>query len=302
MIQHNEDLNVTTVHVIINPSSGQNEPILNTLNTVWGNELSWDISITHTGGDARRLASKIIADGVDVLAVYGGDGTVSEVADVLQGGQTPLAILPGGTGNGVARMLNIPMTLAEAAKLLLEPHQLRSLDLGQINSHPFILRADVGFMAQAGAATPRLSKDRLGKWAYALSAFQHRALLEPIPYQMTLDGQKVEVEGVMALVINAGAVAFGQQPLAAGISPDDGLLDVLVLTRNDFAALVAVASSALLGNSTSMQHWQIKTAEIGTVPPQKMAVDGESIEESPARIQVLPQAVKVIVPVQAPEA
>lgn len=291
---------MTSVHVVINPASGKDEPILNTLNTVWGGLVEWDVSITHKSGDAHRIATDALAAGVDIVAVYGGDGTVSEVVDALRGQKGTLALLPGGTGNGAARMLGIPMTLAEAAALIVEPHELRQIDLGLVNNRPFILRTDIGFMAQAGAETPRPSKDRFGKWAYAITAFQNRALLEPIPYEMTLDGKEVEVEGIMALIINMGAVAFGQRPLANGISPDDGLLDLMVLTRNDFMALAEVATSALLGNPTSMQHWQIKRAEIRTIPAQKMAADGEPIEYSPAQIQVLPQAVSVIVPLPEP--
>jgi diacylglycerol kinase family enzyme len=193
-------------------------------------------------------------------------------------------------------MLNIPMELAESATLLRQDYGVRLIDLGRVNNQTFMLRADIGFMAVTGAETPRLTKDRLGKWAYAVSSIQHRALLNPIPYQMVLDGREVEVQGVMCMVINTGAVAFGHRPLAKGIAPDDGLLDVLVLTRNDLVALGEGASSAFFGNPTPMHHWQVKSAVIHTDPPQAMSVDGELIENSPAHIQIVPQAVKVIVP------
>ncbi len=287
---------MTCVQVIINPASGKDQPILPTLNSVFGSMIDWDVSITHKRGDARRLVEKAIHEGVDVIAVYGGDGTVTEAADVLRGQDVPLAILPGGTGNGAARMLKLPMVLAQAAALIHPPYHLRKIDLGLINGHAFILRADIGFMAQTEEETLRVTKDRYGKWAYAISSFEHRALLKPVPYQMTLDGQEVEVGGVLALIVNMGAVAFGHRPLAKGISPDDGLLDVFVLTRNDLIALTEVASSVLFGNPTPMYHWQVKSAEVRTIPRQKMAADGEPIEDGLAKIQVLPQAVKVIVP------
>jgi YegS/Rv2252/BmrU family lipid kinase len=287
---------MSKVQIIINPASGIERPILKILNKAFGKVVEWDVSITHKNGDAHRFAEKALADGATIVAVYGGDGTVTEVANVLAGGDVPLAILPGGTGNGVARMLNIPMDLEPSAALLTRPHELRAIDLGRVNNKTFMLRADIGFMAVTGAETPRMIKDRYGKWAYAISSVEHRALLKPIPYRMVLDGEEVEVQGVLCMVINTGAVAFGHRPLAKGIAPDDGLLDVLVLTRNDLVALGEVASSAFLGNPTPMHHWQVKTAVIHTDPPQAMSVDGELIENSPAQIQILPHTVKVIVP------
>lgn len=289
---------MTKVQIIINPASGMGHPVLRTLNKAFGNDVEWDVSVTHKRGDAHRFAEAAVAAGADMVAAYGGDGTVTEVASVLAGGDVPLAILPGGTGNAVARMLGIPMELEESAALLLQNHQRRAIDLGRVNNHTFMLRADIGFMAATGAETPREEKDRLGKLAYAISGVQHHALLKPIPYHMTLDGEAVEVQGVMCMIVNTSAVVFGQKPWVKGISPDDGLLDVLVLTRNDPVALGAAASSMVLGNPTPTHHWQVKTAVITTDPPQAMSVDGELVEHSPAHIQVLPKAVKVIVPLQ----
>jgi YegS/Rv2252/BmrU family lipid kinase len=288
---------MTKVQIIINPASGMEHPVLRILNKAFGNDVEWDVSVTHKGGDAYRFAEAAVAAGADIVGLWRRRHGYRS-ASVLVGGNVPLAILPGGTGNAVARMLGIPMELEQSAALLLQNHQLRAIDVGRINNHTFMLRADIGFMAVTGAETPRLEKDRLGKLAYAISGVQHRELLKPIPYYMTLDGEAVEVQGVMCMIINTSAVVFGHRPWAKGISPDDGLLDVLVLTRNDPVALGAAAGSVILGNPTPTHHWQVKTAVIHTDPPQAMSVDGELVENSPAHIQVLPKAVKVIVPLQ----
>ena len=88
------------VHVVINPSAGQDEPILNVLNHVFHPAgVDWDNSLTHKSGDATRLAAEAAASGVDLVAAYGGDGTQMEVANGLLGTGVPQAILPGGTGN-----------------------------------------------------------------------------------------------------------------------------------------------------------------------------------------------------------
>ena len=72
------------IHVVINPASGQNQPILNVLNDVFHKAgVEWDVSITHKGGDATRQAKAAAESGVDLVAAYGGDGTQMEVANGL---------------------------------------------------------------------------------------------------------------------------------------------------------------------------------------------------------------------------
>ena len=151
-------------------------------------------------------------------------------------------------------------------------------------------------MAQAGADTPRLAKDHLGKWAYVISAFRHHSLLTPTRYQMVVDGEEIELEAVMAMVVNTGPVAFGKRPFAHAVSPDDGLLDLLVLDRKDLVALTEVASSALFGTRSPMQHWKARSVQICTAPTQQTAVDGELVDAPTLDIEVLPGALKLVVP------
>jgi len=97
------------IHVIINPAAGQAEPILNVLNSVLRPAgIRWDVCVTNEDGDARQYAQLAVTAGVDAVAVYGGDGTVTEAASGLIGSTMPLAILPGGTGNTMAIELGIP--------------------------------------------------------------------------------------------------------------------------------------------------------------------------------------------------
>ena len=104
------------IHIIINPAAGKDKPILNTLNAAFsGSDIDWNIKITHKFGDAARLAKEAAADGVDLVAGYGGDGTQLEVANGLFRTGVPMAILPGGTGNAMAFELNIPRELTASS-------------------------------------------------------------------------------------------------------------------------------------------------------------------------------------------
>ena len=114
------------VHVIINPASGPNRPILNTLNDVFRKHgVDWDVSITKRYGDATQQARDAIARGVDLVVGYGGDGTQHELANAVIGTGMPMGILPGGTGNGFAREIGIPKELDEAVELLCTSQHVR---------------------------------------------------------------------------------------------------------------------------------------------------------------------------------
>ncbi|MCB8981436.1 MAG: YegS/Rv2252/BmrU family lipid kinase [Ardenticatenaceae bacterium] len=282
--------------IIINPAAGNNEPILNTLNDVFSDDVKWEVKITHASGDARRFAEEAVARQAAAVGVYGGDGTITEVAQVLANRDIPMLLLPGGTGNGVARMLEIPVDLRQAAALWSGNSVVRKVDLGCINNHPFLLRADIGFLAKVDVETPRLMKDRFGKWAYAFSTFQHLSDLKPVAYQLKLDDEELEMEAVLVTVVNMAALVWGHRPIAAGVSPDDGLLDVFLLTRDDIVAITEVVSTPVLGTPAPMYHWQVKSAEIHTTPLQPLAIDGEGIETASAAISVMSQSVNIIVP------
>ncbi len=79
---------VKRIYVVINPASGQPKPVLHTLNSVFrAADVDWDVSITKESGDGQRFAKEALATGADVVAAFGGDGTVMEVASALMGSQ-----------------------------------------------------------------------------------------------------------------------------------------------------------------------------------------------------------------------
>ena len=126
------------VHVVINPASGKDEPILNVLNDVFREHgVAWDATVTHRYGDAGDQARAAIADGVDLVVAYGGDGTQHEVANavvgasVVTGRRTPMGILPGGTGNGFAREVGVPKKVRDATVLLCTSTRTRGIDVGR---------------------------------------------------------------------------------------------------------------------------------------------------------------------------
>ena len=122
---------------------------------------------------APKKISKAVKAGVDLLIVWGGDGMVQRALDVLArekgGSKIPLAIMPAGTGNLLARNLGIPDDLAEAVKVAFSGHR-RPIDLGRLNGEYFGVMAGVGFDGAMIRDADRKLKDRLGKLAYVWTA------------------------------------------------------------------------------------------------------------------------------------
>lgn len=287
------------IKVIANPGAGQPEPVLSPLNDAFGAAgIDWDIDITHGAGDGYAKARQAMAEGVDMVAVYGGDGTVSEVAWALSGGGPPLAILPGGTGNALAEELGIPQALPEAAALAAgDDYDLRSIDAAQLGDRVFILRATIGFEAASVGATSREMKDRYGWLAYVYSALQTLADPPKATYILDVDGETAEVEGIACIVANSAALGSVGVKLVPDVDVSDGLMDVIVVERADLPALAGSAVDAIAGEEMrALSRWRGKRIHVASRPPQPVLADGEPAGTTPVDVIVLPKAVRVVVP------
>ncbi|HEX3053968.1 MAG TPA: diacylglycerol kinase family protein [Aggregatilineaceae bacterium] len=289
------------VHVIINPASGSDEPILAPLNTVFRDlHIDWQIFVTKRPHDAERYAQQAVAMGVDVVAVYGGDGTVLEAASGMRGSTIPLAILPGGTANVLSIELGIPRDLKEAAALIGAPNPtLRPVDMGLVGDHMFF-HLGLGLEGEMIEATDREAKSSSGMMAYIVSTLKRLRNPPLARYRITMDGQTVELDGVNCMVTNFGSVGLGQIKLSHAIDMSDGLLDVLVIKDTNLSTLLTAASDAIfsgdLSNSDSLKHWQAKEVVIEADPPQAATRDGEILDLEEIRATVVPGAVQVLIP------
>jgi YegS/Rv2252/BmrU family lipid kinase len=283
------------IHIIVNPASGHDVPVLSILNRVFReNEVAWDVSVTHGAGDARRLAREAVAAGVDLVAGYGGDGTLMEIANSLVGGDVPLGVLPGGTGNSVARELNIPLDLEQAAELLCQTPHERHIDLGRTAHRYFMLHLYVGLQPSKRAG--RELKDSVGVIAYLLSAL--RVLKDPhvTRYTLTVDGRQIQEEGVVCLVFNTLNVGV-DLPFTRTIRPDDGLLDLVLVKK----ASLAVLATLLEREATDeyLQHWRGRQITMRPETTQDVWLDGEAGGKTPVTAVAVPRALRVVAPSQS---
>jgi YegS/Rv2252/BmrU family lipid kinase len=295
-------MQVKRVHVIVNPASGQDRPILKTLNSVFrDNGIEWDMFLTKEAGDGVRLAQEAAAAGVDVVAVYGGDGTVREVTTGLLDTDIPILILPGGTANAMALALGIPTDLATAAALLTcGDCEVRQVDLGMMNGESFLIGVGIGIPGEIADTADRDAKDRLGVLAYFISSIQALRNAETVRYQVTLDGQTFETEGVSALILNAGQFGIPGIKIAPSISMADNQLDLLIFKSKSFPALVSLAASVVRQDEQAGPYdsYQAREITVEPSPPQPVQVDGEVLPPGPVSAKLLPCAARYIVPAQ----
>lgn len=293
------------IHVIINPASGQDQPVLAILNRqLGGADIEWSHSVSKAEGDIGRLAEEAVAkQAYDVLAVYGGDGTVSEAASVVKG-RAPIAILPGGTGNVISAELGIPQDLEEAVAGLAEGRwPTAEVDALEVDGRRYYLRVGVGADARMIAAADREEKNRLGWLAYLRSALAEAWEGETARFQIEIDGESKEFDAVTVVVANISRIGRGGFRVGESIDPTDGHADVLVVRRTDILAWKALGS-AFLGTidepndeDPPLLHFRAREeVKITTTPPQIAHGDGDLIGETPMRIKVVRCGARILCP------
>jgi YegS/Rv2252/BmrU family lipid kinase len=285
--------------VIINPAAGRKVPVLAELNQVFRSAgVRWSVEITQAEGDGVRLARQLAEQGAKIVAAYGGDGTISEVATGLAGTATALALLPGGTGNVLAYEFGIPQDLAAAARLAVSEHDVRLVDMGEVGDRKFLIRTGVGLEAAAIERTPRGLKGRFGLLAYGIGGLQALIESRPMDYVLELDGESHETQGVACTVANSGYWGWPGLRLSPRIDIEDGLLDLFVFRRVDLKVIAQLVSDNASGtlDIENLQHWQVKQASIEVEPPQAVQVDGDQVGMTPVELRSRPQSLRVVVP------
>jgi diacylglycerol kinase family enzyme len=245
-------------------------------------------------GQARAAA----AAGVDVVLACGGDGTVTAAAAGLAGTVTPLAVIPLGTGNLLARNLGLPIDVDEALTVALTGRG-RRLDTGWANGSLFLTMAGLGLDAKmlAGASEP--VKKRFGWGAYVAAALRH---LRDRPMRVRLrtdSGPPVRRRASGVIVGNVGALQGGV-PLLPDAQPDDGLLDVVVLTARSWGSWLTVVLHVLLRRSEATERVLRRTfaeLRIDLDRPHLWELDGEVMGRTRQLvINIQPGALTVRVP------
>ena len=291
--------------VIVNPTKHENLPAFRSAVGAamarhgWAEPLWLETTPEDTG---RGQAEAALAGQVDLVLASGGDGTVTACAEGLAGRGVPLGVLPAGTGNLLARNLGLPLSLDEALAVSLGGTD-RRLDVGTANGRIFVAMAGLGFDAELLDSTGEPLKRRLGWAAYALSGLRHLGA-RPVRATVRADGGPVLRRRASSVLIgNVGALQGGVT-LLPGAEPDDGVLDLLVLTARGLAGWAALVTDLLLRRRRTRHVARIAFRDLHVVldRPQLWELDGEVVGRTrQLRVTVRPGALLVRVPTRIRE-
>jgi YegS/Rv2252/BmrU family lipid kinase len=293
---------IKNIRIIINPAAGTGGSILPVINLCMKEAgIKWEASITHQAGEAIKYAKAAVKEGIDALAVYGGDGTLMEAINGLMGSEIPVAILPGGSANVMAKELGIPKDLKEACALMSQvPLTTKTIDVGQFGNRYFILGIGLGFGADMIKGADRETKNRIGIFAYFLSAAAALKKTKKVVYHLRIDGQEHEVQGLTCIITNTGNLGFANISYDKHIDVSDGFLDVVVVRKANLSLFKLMVVASLKrerpDNLELVEHWQGKDISVSSSPKQTVECDGEVLKEMPLHIKIIPEAIRVLVP------
>ena len=287
------------VLLIVNPASRRGERLWREATEAFRVAgIACDEVATERAGHAADVAAERAA-AYDAVFTLGGDGTAMEVVGALANSPHRVGILPGGTGNLIARTLGIPRQVPRAVRLLLRGEEA-CIDLGVLgDGRRFAFAAGIGIDAQMIARTPRPWKRRLGVLAYAITAGQGLLRHRTFRVRATVDGRLYEREASAVLVANFGTVLNRMFTLGPGIQRDDGLLDLCVFSPESAEQAVRMTWRLFRGDFRQVPYmlWVPgKEFRIETDPPHVAQADGELLDDAPLQIRVEPLAARLLLP------
>jgi diacylglycerol kinase (ATP) len=262
-----------------------------------------EIVDTQGKGDAYRAASGLSAAGVDLVFVAGGDGTVNEVINGLidSGQDIPLAILPAGTANDFAFSMKLPKGVQEYCAMI-RRFKTRTVDIGRIGGKYFLNVAAGGILTDVSYKVPSEAKTVLGQFAYILSGALDlpSQLYCSLPISIRAEQKSIDDEILLFIVTNSSSVG-GFRNVAPLAAVDDGKFDVLTIHRQSFLDAMPLFIQLVNGdhlNNSKISYFQTERVEIScrATSPVQLDLDGEPGPFLPVTIEVVPKAMRILVP------
>ena len=287
--------------IIANPVSGRGRAFRAIQNYAreWPHP-DWEVEILSTRGQnhAGQLAQELVQRPPDILAICGGDGTINEIATYLPQPPFPIALLPAGTANVLARELGLPLNPVGALKIALRG-RTRRIDLGCLgpgSRRRFIFVGGVGFDACVVSIVRPGLKTKLGMAAYAL------AILEclknyPFPeFEVTINNRTIQATSFLACNSKryGGGLLF-----CPDADMNDGMLDLLVLEGRRRVGLARFLFQAWLGRAEKGE-WihRLRSSTVRIEGPQGVLIqaDGELVGGLPLEVSLTASAFPLVIP------
>ena len=253
------------------------------------------IAETKYAGHATELAQQAARQGIDIVVAVGGDGTVNEVGRALVNTKTAMGILPCGSGNGLARHLNLPMNLKKCIDIL-NDCDIHTLDYGLINRHPFFCTCGMGFDAFISMKFAEAGKR--GPITYMQKILEEGLSYQPETYE--IEDEEGTRRYKAFLVSAANASQYGNNAyIAPQASMSDGLLDIIIMEPFDLIEAPQVAIE--LFNKTLDKNLKIKTFRARHIHIHRKSegivhYDGDPVmADADVDISIVPKGINIIV-------
>jgi diacylglycerol kinase family enzyme len=255
----------------------------------WAEPL-WVLTTEDDPGTGQ--ARQAVKDGAILVCPLGGDGTVRAVAAALVGSETPIGLLPGGTGNLLARNLNLPTDSLDAALKVALNGQNKRVDVGRLtvdraganrhrDEYTFLVMAGIGFDAAIMAGAPEGLKKRVGPLAYTFSGMKN--LRGPqFRVRIKIDDDPEINRRTRSVVIGNCGKLTGGLVLMPEAAVDDGWLDAVILSPAGIVGWVAVAGRVISQRRKGHQrvdHHRLRSMSIRCERLEQLQVDGDTIGE-----------------------
>jgi diacylglycerol kinase (ATP) len=245
-----------------------------------------DIRLTERAGHAHELALDAATSGADLVIAWGGDGTINEVGRALvqledaDAPATAMGIIPGGSGNGLAREFGIPFDPAQAIERALRT-EARRIDAGELGDRLFFNVAGIGLDAHVAALVSTRVHHR-GLLPYLTASAGDLLRYQPIDYTIDVDGQTIRTSALVLALANSQQWGFGAR-IAPGASVEDGLLDFVVVQHRGFIGNMMRVPSLFLRRihrQRGVETHRIREVTIRSREAMLFHVDGEAVQGS----------------------
>jgi len=255
----------------------------------------------ETAAAAGDRALGVLAAGLDVLAVTGGDGTVNLGVNLCAGTETVLAIIAAGTGNDIARGLGLPLRDASAAAEVISHGVVRGIDAGR---HTDVHGVSHWFAGVLGAGFDSVVNERANTWAWPRGRMRYNLAIarelpgfRPIPYVIEVDGVRHSTQAMLVAVGNGSSYGGGMM-VCPDASFDDGLFDIMILNQMSTFEFLKVFPKVFSGKHVGHPAVQIlRGRQVRLEAPGIISyADGERFAPLPMSCQVVPAALRVLVP------
>ena len=284
---------------VVNPISGTHgkEEILKVIEERIDRSL-YDYTIVKTAymGHAVEIAAQAVRERVDIVTAIGGDGTINEVGRSLLHSNTALAIIPCGSGNGLARHLHIPLEPDRAIDIINEGKTI-CMDYGMIDKHPFFCTCGVGF--DAFVSLKFADSDKRGPITYLENTLRESLTYKPEVYEIENESGTTRYKAF--LIACANASQYGNNAyIAPQASLTDGMMDITIL--EPFTVLDVPSLSFQLFNKTINQNSRIKTMREKKIIIHRAAegvfhFDGDPVMGGKdLEVEMIPAGLKTVVP------